>query len=207
MTTDSSKSAKSTNSTPFSEIWKTLSTLDLKDKIEKKMNLNYLSWANAWGVMMEYYPNSTFKPLPDVRLENGTVEVWCLVNVDGHERTMWLPVMNHKNMAITNPTSREISDARMRCLVKCLAMFGLGLYLYQGEDLPTNRVETEPKPAPAPQEVMEAVKQISEANTPQELLTTFNALTDGHLKTSDYYVRLQTAAAAKKKELQNVNSK
>lgn len=30
----------------------------------------------------------------------------------------------------------DINTAIMRCLTKCLAMFGLGLYIYAGEDLP-----------------------------------------------------------------------
>jgi len=49
---------------------------------------------------------------------------------------MWLPVMDNRNKAVPNPTSRDISDARMRCLVKAIAMHGLGAYIYAGEDLP-----------------------------------------------------------------------
>jgi len=49
---------------------------------------------------------------------------------------MWLPVMDNRNKAIVLPTARDISDARMRCLVKAIAMHGLGIYLYAGEDLP-----------------------------------------------------------------------
>jgi hypothetical protein len=49
---------------------------------------------------------------------------------------MWLPVMNHKNQAISNPDAFQINTAKMRCLTKCLAMFGLGHYIYAGEDLP-----------------------------------------------------------------------
>jgi hypothetical protein len=51
---------------------------------------------------------------------------------------MWLPVMDNRNKSIVNGTTRDISDARMRCLVKCVAMFGLGIYLYAGEDLPSS---------------------------------------------------------------------
>ena len=42
----------------------------------------------------------------------------------------------YSGKAVENPNARHISDAKMRCLVKCLALFGLGMYLYQGEDLP-----------------------------------------------------------------------
>jgi len=49
---------------------------------------------------------------------------------------MWLPVLDHKNKAITNPNAFDINSARMRCLVKCLAMHGLGHYIYSGESFP-----------------------------------------------------------------------
>jgi len=61
---------------------------------------------------------------------------------------MWLPVMDYKNKAIAHPDSRAISDTRMRCLTKCLAMYGLGHYIYAGEDLPLSSDTVEEKPAP-----------------------------------------------------------
>ena len=48
----------------------------------------------------------------------------------------------YRNKAVVNPTSRDVSDARMRCLVKCIAMFGLGHYIYAGEDLPLAVMDT-----------------------------------------------------------------
>ena len=58
-------------------------------------------------------------------------------------RKMYLPVMDHRNNSVVNPTSRQISDARQRCLVKAVAVAtGLGLYIYRGEDLPS---EDKPK--------------------------------------------------------------
>ena len=56
-------------------------------------------------------------------------------------RTMWLPVMNNKNQAIVRPDARQISDNMQRCMVKCIAMLGLGLYVYAGEDLPKSDKE------------------------------------------------------------------
>ena len=62
---------------------------------------------------------------------------------------MWLPVMDYKNKAIVSPDTRAVSDTRMRCLTKCLAMYGLGHYIYAGEDLPTQaEPAVEEKPAP-----------------------------------------------------------
>jgi len=131
----------------FATIYSTLSQVDLSKLTEKKMGLTYLSWANAWDVMMAHYPTATFQTLPSETFSDGTVEVWVEVTVCDHSRRMWLPVMDNRNNAIPSPSSRAVSDARMRCLVKCLSLFGLGLYIYQGEDLP------KPKPVD-----MEAIK-------------------------------------------------
>ena len=122
------------------EVWETLSKIDVSDKIEKKMNLSYLSWAWAWGTLMAHYPESHYFFDEPITLSDGSCEVWVEITViDGDKnltRRMWLPVMDHKNNAIIKPDSRKISDTRMRCLTKCLAMFGLGHYIYAGEDLP-----------------------------------------------------------------------
>jgi hypothetical protein len=127
-------------------IWKTLSSINVNDHIEKKNGFSYLSWAWAWGVLMEHYPESEFHFLKGINGEevfaspDGTFEVRCrlLVAADGNivAREMWLPVMDHKNNAIKNPNSRDVNDAKMRCLVKVMALFGLGHYIYAGEDLP-----------------------------------------------------------------------
>jgi hypothetical protein len=120
----------------MSNVWTTLSAIDVSKHIEKKGNLSYLSWAYAWGTLMTHYPDASycyFEPNID---QNGTVEVEVELTIEGITRRMWLPVMDHRNKAIVNPTSRDVSDARMRCLVKCIALFGLGFSLYAGEDLP-----------------------------------------------------------------------
>jgi len=123
-----------------SEVWQTLSKIDVSHKVEKKGNLSYLSWAWAWGVLMEHYPASRYEFKAPVFFEDRSCEVWVSVQVGSTDsflsHEMWLPVMDHRNKSIQNPDSRAISDTRMRCLTKCLAMFGLGHYIYAGEDLP-----------------------------------------------------------------------
>jgi len=129
-------------------VWKTLSSIDVSDKTEKKGNLTYLSWAWAWGKLMENFPQATYtfteweypeSIYKDVLIyDDGTCSVECEVKIDDLSRKMWLPVMDYRNNAIPNPSARQISDTKMRCLVKCLAMFGLGHYIYAGEDLPRN---------------------------------------------------------------------
>lgn len=122
------------------EVWGTLSKIDVSNHIEKKMNLSYLSWAWAWGELMNNYPESMYEVHEPVVYGNGTCEVKVTLTISkgdqGIKREMWLPVMDHRNKAIVNPDSRAVSDSRMRCLVKCIAMFGLGHYIYAGEDLP-----------------------------------------------------------------------
>jgi len=135
--------------TLMARVWADLSAINVNDHIQKKGNLSYLSWAWAWATLMERYPESYYV-FQDNRTENGTVMVECVLTIrDGEEvatRTMWLPVMDHKNKAIVDPDTRAISDSRMRCLVKCLAMFGLGFYIYAGEDIPQAEAEALTQP-------------------------------------------------------------
>lgn len=116
--------------------WQTLSKIDCSKHTEKKGNLTYLSWAWAWATLMEHYPESLFEIHDNQMHDDGTVTVSCTVTVEAMPRTMWLPVMDNRNNAVKNPDARKLSDAKMRCLVKAIAMHGLGLYIYAGEDLP-----------------------------------------------------------------------
>lgn len=122
--------------TTAKDIWQTLSKIDVSGKTEKKGNLTYLSWAWAWGTLMDHYPESQYFFDDDTVFSDGSVMVHVAVHIKEHVKTMWLPVLNYKNQAIQNPSAMDINTARMRCLTKCLAMFGLGHYIYAGEDLP-----------------------------------------------------------------------
>ena len=109
---------------------------NVNEHVEKKNGLSYLSWAWAWQTLMEHYPDSTYEYGAPAGMTNDTAEVNVAVTVQGVTHRMWLPVMDNRNKSIVNPTTRDVSDSRMRCLVKCIAMFGLGIYIYAGEDLP-----------------------------------------------------------------------
>jgi hypothetical protein len=117
-------------------VWETLSNIDCSEFIERKGNLSYLSWSHAYQILMKHYPNAQYEMLPEERMPDETVMTSCRVTIADQTREMWLPVMDHRNNAIANPDARKISDTRMRCFTKCLAMFGLGAYIYQGEDVP-----------------------------------------------------------------------
>lgn len=126
--------------------WDLLSKINVNDKTETKGSgkfaLTYLSWAWAWGVLMEYFPESIYEIHQDKILQDDSVMVSVTLTIkDGDEqfsRFMWLPVMDHLNRAIKNPTATDINKATMRCLAKAIAMCGLGHYIYAGEDLPVD---------------------------------------------------------------------
>ncbi len=146
--------------------WSVLSSINCNDHTEKKDKLTYLSWAWAWGITKAKYPNLTYtvrdwngKPYLYDELLGYLVET--SVTIDGETLTMRLPVMNGANKAmkaepyvyyvtkwnngqkekeqkvVEAATMFDINTAIMRCLTKNLAMFGLGHYIYAGEDLPT----------------------------------------------------------------------
>lgn len=141
-----------------------LSNLDLSDKCEKRDTLTYLSWANAWSEFKSAYPSATYRilknenGLPYFSDPNLGIMVFTEVTVDDVVHQMWLPVMDSKNKAmklqpytyqvwdnykkalvektVQAASMFDINKTLMRCLVKNLAMFGLGLYIFQGDDLP-----------------------------------------------------------------------
>lgn len=132
--------------TEAKKIWQTLSKLNVNEFTEKKANLTYLSWAWAYRTMMDHYPDMqivwyTFRDVDGLDRDvlfypDRTASVHCAVIINGVRREMWLPVMDNRNNAVANPDARAVSDTKMRCLVKCFALFGLGLYIFAGSDLP-----------------------------------------------------------------------
>lgn len=117
-------------------IWKTLSTIDCNEHVDKKGQFSYLSWTWAWAMVKENYPRAFYRLLDDTYYQDGTMEVRVEVTIEELSHTMWLPVLDFKNKAIQHPNAFDINSSRMRCLVKCLAMFGLGHYIYAGESVP-----------------------------------------------------------------------
>ena len=136
----------------YKEVWDTLSKIDCSEYVEKKMNLSYVSWANAYIILMDHYPQAEVSfymnpntHVPYAELPDGSAEVRCGVKIDNLYKEMFLPVMDNRNNAIIKPNARQVSDAKQRCLVKCLASFGLAMYLYAGEDLPREEEKTKKK--------------------------------------------------------------
>lgn len=143
-------------------VFEELNAINVNDKTEKKKSgsteLTYLSWTWAWAEVKKRYPDAHYEimmhdGLPYVYDENTGYMVFTTVTIDGISHMMWLPVMDGANKAMKSKpytystkyngektveaaTMFDVNKTIMRCLVKNLAMFGLGLYIYAGEDLP-----------------------------------------------------------------------
>jgi hypothetical protein len=113
---------------------------NVNEHVEKKNGLSYLSWAWAWAEALKADPKATYKIemfgdkcFMDI---NGTAMVFVTVTMFDKPMTCQLPVMDYRNKAILNPDAFAVNTAIMRCMTKALALHGLGLYLYSGEDVP-----------------------------------------------------------------------
>ena len=113
---------------------------DVNSHTEKKNNLTYLSWAWAWAEALKADADATYrvemfdgKCFMDI---NGTAMVFVTVTMFKKPMTCQLPVMDYRNKAIPNPDAFAVNTAIMRCMTKALALHGLSLYIYAGEDLP-----------------------------------------------------------------------
>ena len=125
-----------TDKTPFQK----LREINVNDKTEKKNGLTYLSWAWAVDQLLtaDYTANWEYlEPL----LFGETVMVRCAVSAFGKTMVAQLPVMDYKNKPIPHPDAFAVNTAMQRCLVKAIALHGLGLYIYAGEDLPDGEPE------------------------------------------------------------------
>lgn len=125
-------------------VWETLSVIDVNDHVEKKGQFSYLSWPWAWSTLKNKYPNATYRyhTNPDTHLpfftdpKNENAYVCVTVEAGGEVATETMPVLNHQNKSIVTPSSFEVNVSLKRCMVKAIAVLGLGHYIYAGEDLP-----------------------------------------------------------------------
>ena len=120
-----------------------LNGINVSDKIEKKNNLSYLSWAYAWQEVKKLHPDATYTVYENqagwnYHTDGKTGWVKTGVTVNGIEHIEYLPIMDYKNRSIPldNITSFDVNKTIQRSLTKAVARHGLGLYIYAGEDLP-----------------------------------------------------------------------
>jgi hypothetical protein len=143
--------------------YKELRQIDVSKYTEKKNGLTYLSWAWAVDQLLLVDPKANWFYPEFQRWGNGSVMVFCTVVANDIARTAQLPVMDYRNKPIPEPDSFAVNTAMQRCLAKAIALHGIGLYIYSGEDVPPDlgedvtanvatkqvpKVAAPPKPAP-----------------------------------------------------------
>ena len=128
-------------------VWETLSAINVNEHTEKKNGLTYLSWAWAWTEVLKADQAATYNVMlwddgtglgkTPVMSIGDTGMVWVETTVFGKSLTCQLPILDYRNKPISHPDSMAVNTAIMRCLVKSLALHGLVLYIYSGEDTPS----------------------------------------------------------------------
>jgi hypothetical protein len=141
-----------------------LSAINVNEHVEKKKDLSYLSWAWAWSEVKRACPDARYKMGETEYDEALGFMCHTTVTIEDETLEMWLPVMDGANKSMKKTsytystrfgektveaaTTFDINKTMMRCLVKNLAMFGLGLYIFAGEDLPEDVAEPIVVPEP-----------------------------------------------------------
>ena len=122
-----------------------LNKVDVSQFTEKKGQFNYLSWAHAVRELLKICPTATWEVhlfdgpegTKQPYMKNGTgAYVQVSVDVDGVIRSQIHPVLDNRNQTIDNPNAFQVNTSIQRCLAKAIALHGLGLYIFAGEDLP-----------------------------------------------------------------------
>jgi len=208
-------------------VFERLSAINVNNHVEKKKDLSYLSWAWAWSETKRECPDATYKILETDYDETLGFMCHTTVTIEGETLEMWLPVMDGANKSmlkrsytystrygdktVESATTFDINKTIMRCLVKNLAMFGLGIYIYAGEDLPEGETNTTAKPE-APKKadtddgLMELKKGTPNWDAVVKYVTANKAL--GIEKIGGQLVRKYKISPALKKEIGNlINAK
>lgn len=148
-------------------IFTKLNGIDVSSKVKTKNGLTYLSWSSAVAEVKKLYPDMEIKIYPQVMDQFGNTRFWhddgktgwveVGVTINGKEEREVLAIMDFKNKAIPadSITSTDANKAMKRCMVKAIALHGMGLYVYEGEDLP----EDVTKAAQLQTEILELMKK------------------------------------------------
>lgn len=178
------------------DIFDTLSSINVNDKTEKKGNLTYLSWAWAWAEVKKQYPDvqrTVYENDNQCNYFTDGKSCWVKVGVtiNSIEHIDYLPIMDFRNRSILldDLTSFDVNKAIQRSTTKALALHGLGLYIYAGEDLPDGYEPPKPtKPKLDAKRLNGALESIKSGNyTIDKLIDTFD-LTPTQIKKAEGFV-------------------
>jgi hypothetical protein len=168
--------------------------INVNEHTDKKGKFTYLSWAWAVDQLLQIDPSATWDYQPPMQF-GDTLMVFCSVTAFGKTMTSQLPVLNHQNKAISNPNAMDVNTAMQRCLAKAIALHGLGLYIYAGEDVPDE---------PTPDLTAESdlwVASIQTCTTIDELKAVYGKAYSALSKDKSAVAKISTAKDAKKAEL------
>lgn len=172
-----------------------LAKVDCSDHVEKKGNFTYLSWAFAVNELAKRHPKATWEirrfPVSDgsnilvpyLKTELGYF-VEASVVIDGVERSQIHPVLDNRNKPIEKPTTFDINTSAQRALVKAIALHGLGLYIYAGEDLPT---ESDPLPTVTDEQIANIESLIEEVDADKDAFLSWLKVDDLSKLTQKFY--------------------
>lgn len=134
-----------------------LYNIDVREKTKQKNGLSYLSWAAAWAEVKKMFPDATFVIYEQIMDDRGNTRPWfddgktgwvkTGVTINGIQAIEQLPIMDFRNKSIAADaiTSTDANKSIQRSLTKACARHGLGLYIYEGEDLPEEAKKEEKK--------------------------------------------------------------
>lgn len=223
------------NKTPFETLYYIDVSDNVETKKSGKTTLSYLSWTWAWAEFAKRFPNATYEiekfesqdgtKRPYIYDENTGYMVFTNVTIDGLTHEMWLPVMDGANKAMKSKPYKymtkyngeksveaasmfDVNKTIMRCLVKNLAMFGLGLYIYSGEDLPEVDDEAKEKEAAAfKKKVKEHEKKIDALETTDAIKKYWNMLPQAEKQATKEFVIKKGETLKLLKEKEEINDK
>ena len=171
-----------------------LRKINVNEHTEKKGKFTYLSWSWAVDQLLQQDPQATWTYGDPVYFAE-TLMVFCSVTAFGKTMTAQMPVINNQNKAIQNPDAMAVNTAMQRCLVKAIALHGLALYIYAGEDLP----EEEPVDLTGQADIW--VKAINTAKDIDELKTIYGNAYHQLSKDKSAVAKISAAKDAQKAKL------
>ena len=167
-------------------VFQKLKDVDISKLAEQKGKFDYLSWAHAVREMLKVFPEATWEvheydSMPYMQTATGYYTK-VSVTIEGLTRTQIHPVLDNKNQTIDTPNAFQINTSIQRCLAKAIALHGLGLSLFAGEDLPDNITDKQEK------EFTKLANQVKDEKAKKAMLS---ALKGGRINESNYAKSLE----------------
>ena len=185
-----------------------LNDVNVQELVESKGQFTYLSWSHAATELLKKFPDSTWE-VHEYQIDNTNEKITqpymktdtgyfvkVTVTVDGISRTQIHPVLDNRNQTIENPNAFQINTSIQRCFAKAVALHGLGLYIFAGEDLP----ESDRPERLTPQQLKlmnNLVKKMEEVSIPlTEVVKIKNAIKNDRFNSSNFSTSVKAIEAA-----------